>query len=56
MTRRPTANVSTPRPRVVEPEILDHLAPDDPAAMRSRRDRPEPFSTTSSGISMSFPV
>jgi len=27
-----------PLPRVIEPEILDHLAPSDPAAMRSRRD------------------
>ena len=25
-------------PRVLEPETLDHLAPDDPAAVRSRRD------------------
>jgi hypothetical protein len=25
-------------PRVLEPETLDHLAPDDPAARRSRRD------------------
>jgi SAM-dependent methyltransferase len=25
-------------PRVLEPETLDHLAPDDPAAQRSRRD------------------
>jgi SAM-dependent methyltransferase len=25
-------------PRVLEPETLDHLAPDDPVAMRSRRD------------------
>ncbi len=25
-------------PRVLEPETLDHLAPDDPAAIRSRRD------------------
>src|SRR5436190_17319003 len=25
-------------PRVLEPETLDHLAPDDPVAQRSRRD------------------
>ena len=25
-------------PRVLEPETLDHLAPDDPAAQRARRD------------------
>ena len=25
-------------PRILEPETLDHLAPDDPAAQRSRRD------------------
>ncbi len=32
------ASVSTVLPRILEPETLDHLAPDDPVAQRSRRD------------------
>jgi hypothetical protein len=32
------AGASTVLPRILEPETLDHLAPDDPVARRSRRD------------------
>ena len=32
------ASASNVLPRILEPETLDHLAPDDPAARRSRRD------------------
>jgi hypothetical protein len=32
------ASASNVLPRVLEPETLDHLAPDDPVARRSRRD------------------
>jgi SAM-dependent methyltransferase len=32
------ASASLMLPRVLEPETLDHLAPDDPVAQRSRRD------------------
>ena len=32
------ASASTVLPRILEPETLDHLAPDDPVARRSRRD------------------
>src|SRR6478672_7939525 len=32
------ASASTVLPRILEPETLDHLAPDDPEAQRSRRD------------------
>jgi hypothetical protein len=32
------AKVRAPMQRVLEPELLDSLAPDDPAAVRSRRD------------------
>jgi SAM-dependent methyltransferase len=32
------AGASTVLPRILEPETLDHLAPDDPVAQRSRRD------------------
>ena len=35
---RPAETTAAMLPRILEPETLDHLAPDDPAACRARRD------------------